>query len=338
MYNELTNRMMPQLVCYDGDNPAGDGGGGGGGGDDGNGGGGGGSQLPDPHVVEAQRQQEIAAAADRIVSDKLAAKDKEYEMKLAEAAAKAKIAAESAKLDQPSPDGRFSQEQLNRFLADDRRKHQQKYEGLEAAYKEALQDQNLGSEQRDKLQAQLEDLQKQFRSKEQQLAYEKKQVEEQAKKDVETLTAKAVEWEDRFKTTLRDRALQDAAISADAFNPAQIVTLLSPMTKITEELDEAGHTTGNLVPVIDFPDTDETTGKRIMTQRTPEEAVTRMKALPDLFGNLFKANVVSGIGGNSATGGVAPGDGGRVDPTNLTQEQYNKIRRDNPESLGLKPR
>jgi len=318
---------MPQVVCYDGDADPGDAGDGGGG-----------SILPDPMVLEAQRQQDIAAMADKIVADKLAAKDKEVEMRMAEIAAKAKIAAESAKLDQPSQDGRFSQEQMNRFLAEDRRKHQQKYEGLEAAYKEALQDQNLGSEQRDKLQAQLEDLQKQFRSKEQQLAYEKKQVEEQAKIDVESLTAKATEWEDRFKTTLRDRALQDAAVAADAFNPSQVVTLLSPMTKIADELDEAGHATGNLVPVIDFPDTDETTGKRIMTQRTPEEAVTRMKALPDMFGNLFKANVVSGIGGNSATGGVAPGKGGRIDPANLTQEQYNKIRRDNPEALGLKTR
>jgi len=333
MYTNLTIRSMPVSVCYDGETEP---------------------QLPtvptmlNPEVgdddssaialLEARRQKEISEAAEKIVADKLAAKDKEVDRRLAEAATRAKIAAEQAKLDEPTVDGKFTQDQLNRFLADDRRKHQQKYEGLEEAYKEALQDQNLGQEQRDKLQTQLEDLQKQFRSKEQQLAYEKKQLETLYQSDMEKLTSRATEWEDRFKTTLRDRALQDAAVMADAFNPAQVVTLLTPMTKIADEVDDAGHSTGKLVPVIDFPDVDETTGKHIMTQRTPEEAVKRMKALPDQFGNLFKANVVSGIGGNSATGGVTPGEGGRIDPSNLTQDQYNKIRRENPEALGLKGR
>jgi hypothetical protein len=61
-----------------------------------------------------------------------------------------------------------------------------------------------------------------------------------------------------------------------------------------------------------------------------------MKELPNLYGNLFKSGVVSGIGSSSATGGLAPGGGGKVDLKNLTPQQYMKIRSENPELLGLR--
>ena len=63
----------------------------------------------------------------------------------------------------------FTQDEVNKFLADERRKTTQKYQQLEGAYKEALANQNLTQEQRVQLEEKLEDLQKTFRSKEQQL-------------------------------------------------------------------------------------------------------------------------------------------------------------------------
>ena len=114
--------------------------------------------------------------------------------------------------------------------------------------------------------------------------------------------------------------------------------LLSPMTKMQEQIDEGGQSLGTYTPLIDFLDVDETTGEQVVTLRTPEQAVQRMKELPKLYGNLFRPNVVSGVGSGSATGGVQSGDGGRVDPTKLTSEQYRKMRRENPEALGLKRR
>ena len=86
--------------------------------------------------------------------------------------------------------------------------------------------------------------------------------------------------------------------------------------------------------IIDFPDRDEK-GVEVITQRTPEETVKRMKELSD-YANLFKSNVVSGLGANSATGGMAPGANGRLDVRNLTPEQYKRIRKENPELLGLR--
>ena len=60
-----------------------------------------------------------------------------------------------------------------------------------------------------------------------------------------------------------------------------------------------------------------------------------MKELPDIWGNLFRSGVVSGIGSRSATGGLMPGQGGQIDVRKLTPQQYREIRAKNPELLGL---
>lgn len=142
-------------------------------------------------------------------------------------------------------------------------------------------------------------------------------------------------WENRFQESSIQRALQDAAVANDAYNPNQVVNLLRPLTKLRPKVDEAtGKETGAFETVIDFPDRDEK-GVEVITQRTPEETVKRMKELTD-YANLFKSNVVSGLGANSATGGIAPGANGRIDVRRLTPEQYKKIRKENPELLGLR--
>lgn len=229
----------------------------------------------------------------------------------------------------------FTQEDVNKFLAEDRRKHTQKYEQLENAYKEALANQNLTADQRAQLENKLDELQKTFRSKEQQLEYEKKQWEEKYSKEVKEWQTKAESWEAKYKESVMTRSLQDAAIVHDAFNPSQIVALLRPMTKIVERLDDNGRGTGELVPMVDLTDIDAKTGEQIITRRTPEDAVKRMKELPEMFGNLFKANVISGVGAGSATGSANPGSG-RVDPRKISIEQYMKLRKENPRALGLK--
>lgn len=231
----------------------------------------------------------------------------------------------------------FSQDDINKFLAEDRRKHAQKFEQLETAYTDALANQNLSKEQREQLEAKLEDLQKTFRSREQQLEHDKKQLEDKYVKEVKELETKAVAWESKYKQTLVDRSLQDAAVVNDAFNTSQIIALLRPMTKIVEKTDDQGRVTGDPQPMVDLTDIDTKTGESIITRRTPEDAVRRMKELPSLFGNLFKSNIVSGVGAGTATGGNMSGSG-RVDPKKISTEQYMRLRKENPEALGLKPR
>lgn len=232
----------------------------------------------------------------------------------------------------------FTQDELNKFLADDRRKHLKKYETLETSYQQLLENQSLSKEDRNKLEESLENLRAQYRTKEQQAAHERKQLEEEFTVRLEDVQQRAELWQQRYTDSTIERSLQDAAIAHESFSPSQIVTLLKPQTKMVEKADEKGHGRGEFAPMVDFPDKDPDTGEPIMTQRTSEEAVKRMKELPELYGNLFKSGVVSGIGGNSATGGLAPGANGQIDVRKLSPTQYREIREKNPELLGLKPK
>lgn len=232
--------------------------------------------------------------------------------------------------------GGFTQEDVNKFLAEDRRKHVEKFKQLESSYQGILQDKTLASEQRSRLQTELDDLQKSFRTKEQQMEFEKKQAASKYENELGDWKGRATKWEAMYKDQVIQTSLQDAAASGEAFNPYQIIGLLRPLTELREEIGDDGKATGRIVTMIDFPDIDEKTGENIKTLRSPQDAVKRMKELPQLYGNLFKANVVSGVGSGSAAGASA--NAGKVDASKLTPEQYRKLRAEHPEQLGLRKR
>lgn len=236
------------------------------------------------------------------------------------------------------PPKTFTQEDLNKFLADDRRKTETKFKAeltkAEKRYEELISNKNLDETERAKLQENLEDVRKQLRTKEQQIAHEKKQIEEQYSGRLKEAESKASQWESQYREEKITRAIVDAAAAEDAFRPEQIVRELLGMTKLADEIDEiTKKPTGKHKVVVDFPDVSEG-GDPIMTQRTPQEAVKRMKELSTLYGNLFKSGVVGGIGGAAG----APGNQGRVDVSKLTTEQYIKLRKENPSALGFKGR
>lgn len=299
---------FPVLACFDNEGDDG--------GSDGNDGSGDGSTELETRLKQAEEDaKEAREEADRKAAE------------VRQTAAEAAAAKEKA----------FNQDDVNTFLAADRRNHQEKYKKLEASYQEMLADKTLAQEQRERLDNELKDLQKTFRTKDQQAEYERKQEQERFKQEVTGFKESSVKWERMYKDSVVQRSLQDAAIAAEAFNPIQIVGLLRPMTQMRPVTDEEGNELENeMVPKVDFPDIDEKTGERIMTLYTPQEAVQRMKQLPEHYGNLFRANVVSGIGSGAATGGVTSGEGGRIDVTKLSPEQYRKLRKENPEALGLR--
>jgi hypothetical protein len=206
---------------------------------------------------------------------------------------------------------------VNKFLAEDRRKHTERYAALEGEYKVLLDNQNLTTEARDSLQGRLDDLQASQRTTEQQVEYERKQAEEKFQNVVKTEKQRADHWEDKYKTNEIQRSLQDAAVAADAFNPSHIVALLQPGTELKEGEN------GELVPMVKFADIDEKTGEPTETLRTPTEAVKRMRELPQIHGCLFKSNVVSGVGSGS---GEAAGASSDIDYTKMTPEYYREHR------------
>jgi hypothetical protein len=268
-----------------------------------------------------------------------------YEGEEEEAAAAAAAAAAATGGDEiKSPEG-FTPDQQKKFndaIAAERRKQETKYrkelEKTEVTYKELLANsKSLTDQERKTLQDNLETIQGQLRSKEQQAAQEKKELEASYQGKLTAAEQRAVAAEQRWRDSTIMRALQDAAVENEAYNTRQVTTLLKDMTRLVERVDANGKGTGQFDVMVDFPDKDNTTGQEIKTTKTPSEAVKRMTEIAE-FQNLFRKNVVSGVGGNSAIGGLAPGSNGRIDVRSLTPEQYQKVRAENPELLGLRRR
>lgn len=235
------------------------------------------------------------------------------------------------------PLARFDQDAVNKIvqdrLAKDRKKHEDRYKTLEETYKDLLGEEALSQEAKQKLQIQLEDVQKQNRTKEEQAKHEKNQLRDEYENELVQYKEAAAKWEKQHKDYMIEKSLVDAAVAHDAFRPDQIFKIVREWTKLVEAVDENGKPTGQLTPMVDLPDVDADTQKPIITQRTPMEAIERLQ---ELQGNLFKANVVSGIGGNSATGGSQPGADGQLDATELTTAQFVKQFQEDPTKLGLK--
>jgi len=228
----------------------------------------------------------------------------------------------------------FSQEQVNKFLADDRRKHTDKYTSLETSYQELLNNSTVQGDERSNLESQLNDLRAQFRTKEQQAAFEAQEAKTGYERQIEQLQSDKKIWEDRYTDTSISTALQSAAIEHDAFNPNQIITQLQSNTRLVEEMTDNNQATGRLVPMVEMKV--NTDGATETLQMTPTEAVAYMKKSPEKWGNFFKNNIREGMGSTSATDGSI-GDGSAVDHTKLTTEQYMQLRKSNPSALGLDP-
>jgi len=236
-------------------------------------------------------------------------------------------------------DKTFTQEEMNRILAEDKRKHQAQLQKMESQLTELAKSKTLTDQERATLKENLDAIAGQLRTKEQQAQLEKRQMEEAHATKMAEADQKAQVWESLYRDSTIARSLQDAAVKHEAFNTSQIVTQLKPWTRLIEIMDEkTSKGTGKYQVVVEMPDVDPTTGQPVPFTGTPEDAVKRMKEMPEQWGNLFKSGVVSGIGSSSATGGLIPGQGGKIDVRKLTPQQYREIRSKNPELLGLRRR
>jgi len=154
---------------------------------------------------------------------------------------------------------------------------------------------------------------------------------EQLEKRIAAAEEKTRQWERRYKEATISHTLKDAAAAQGAFNAEQVVALLRGMTKLVEITDKAtGKPTDQFKVVVDFPETSRKTGKPVTVEKTPEEAVKRMRELPGTYGNLF----VSGAPKKST---AKQQQQDPIDVRTLTPAQYREIRNTNPERLGLRP-
>lgn len=228
----------------------------------------------------------------------------------------------------------FTQEQVNEIVVKRNKKVRQQLETAESTVEKLLKTQNLSVEDRSAMEAQLEDLQGQLRTKEQQAQYEQKKAQAEYNAKLEQTTGQLDFYRNQFETTTRDNAILSAASQHDAYNPEQFISVLSPRTEIVEETNEQGEKTGRLVPRVKVQKKAED-GTVAEVYVTPAEAIESMKADVDKYGNLFRGNVAKGIGegSNSAFAGNS-----NADMSKVSTEEYFANREQYAKQLGIRER
>lgn len=219
----------------------------------------------------------------------------------------------------PPPAATFTQEQVNKIMAENKRALQQQNADLVKQLEDLRAASGLTQQQKDELDARITTLQQQHLTKEQQLSGELEKVNKKYKTDTEQLTQVGQQWQNRFTTLLVTNAILEGSTKHQAASAKQLTAMLASQVKVVEEVDEAGKPTGNFVPKLPVTVIDGKTKKPVVVELGVVEAIGKMREDPD-FANLFLFDGKAGLGGNTQTGGGGTGNTGfRAD---MTPEQY----------------
>jgi len=225
-------------------------------------------------------------------------------------------------------DKKFSQADLDRILAQDKRNYRKQAEEMAQRLEEIKKDFAGTASQKEALETEIASLQTQYKS-EQEIAREKADSDQKKfAEDLKTAGAAASSWQTRYEGEVVETSLLGAATSGGAYNASQLADLLRPNAKVIE-VAEDGKPTGAFKVVVDF-NTVNDKKEPVTLQLSPVDVVERMKANVESFGNLFAANVQGGLGkkGPTETADI-------VKDATKSFANWTKARKENPEALGL---
>jgi hypothetical protein len=214
----------------------------------------------------------------------------------------------------------FTQDEFNKALAEDRKKHQARVEKAVKELETLQKSKTLTEKEKTSLQARIDDLQNSMLTEKQIAQKEKEKLETTHKQTVQSLTADRDAWQNRFINSQINQAIISEAVKAEAFDPEDLIARLKPDTRLIEEKDDEGKSLESYTPKVKFLDSDNE-GKSITLELTVEQTIKRMKEMPK-FAHLFKSTAVGGTGTNNGTG-----KGAQVDISKMSPEQYMEWRK-----------
>jgi hypothetical protein len=188
----------------------------------------------------------------------------------------------------------FTQEEVNKIMAEDRRKQQKNRDQLVSQLKTISENKNLTEKERDELATRIEQLQNETMTAQEVAKREKEKITKDYTKQVDRERADKERIWNKYSNEKITREIQDAAIEHDAVSTTQIVNLLQPSCKVIDELGKEGQPTGDYVTRVAFRDKDDK-GTTITLELNVTDAVKRMKEMPEHW-NLFKSGANGGIG------------------------------------------
>lgn len=207
----------------------------------------------------------------------------------------------------------FTQDEVNKIMADNKRALQARNEALIKELETLKKGGNLSAEQKVQLEGRIETLQNELLTKEELSKKENEKLKKESQKALEAATKERDEWRNRFTTATIQRTITDAAVENKAINPRQIVAILQQKANLAPVTDAEGNPTGELVPKVKF-ETNDKDGKPVTIDITIPEAVKQMKDM-DEYLNLFQGEGTSGLGaGSKSSGKVADAKSLAKDP------------------------
>ena len=206
----------------------------------------------------------------------------------------------------------FTQSEVNALMEKHRKGLQSRVNELETLVK---------TRDPEALESKVNELSLSLKTKDEQAKIEQERIRSAAAQETAKLARERDQYRDQLHQHVINSQLMGAAASGDAFNAEQVVTLLRGYTSLSDDgkvVVKGLHTLEDGSP----------------SSFTPEDAVKWMRDQVDKYGNLFKSNVISGIGGHSTAGGARAGK--PVDIASLDAGEYRRMKKENPKALGFK--
>lgn len=208
----------------------------------------------------------------------------------ADAAAKAAVAGKT-----------FTQDDVNRILAKEKRDFQTKQQQMADELEALKQKSTLSDEERTALETRIETLRTESLSKEELAKREKDKILKLHETEKTSLTGERDLWKSRYTDASIVRSISDAASEFKSYRPSQIVAILRPNTRLVEALDDAGKPSGNFIAKVTLSDVDKE-GKPVTLDVSVSDAVKRMKEMEE-YANLFISEGTGGVGGSTRNSG-----------------------------------
>lgn len=224
----------------------------------------------------------------------------------------------------------FTQEDVNTIMAREKRKTQEAQKQHAAQLEQYKKTAQLTTEERAKLEAQIDDLQSKSMTVEEKARRESEKAAKTHQAALDGLTTERDSWQNQYTNELIGNKIALASAKHKAENPEHIDGLIRSRTKVAPVLDPEGNATGRFEARVAFPDTDKE-NKPITLDLTVDEAVKRMTELPQ-HQNLFAGGKAGGLGASGGQGGKI----GTIDVAKMAREDpagYRKLRKEKPEEI-----
>ncbi len=201
----------------------------------------------------------------------------------------------------------FTQEQVNTFIADEKRKMQTKQREMATELKTLKSNSALSTDEKDTLQARIDELKSQYQSKDERAKEDSDKKQKEYDTALTGMTEERNQWASKHSDLLIRTEITKSAADNKAISVEQISAILGPKTELVEDLDDEGSPQGSFSPRVKFPDVNKE-GNEIELILTVNEAVQRMKKI-ERYGNLFEGDKKGGAGGiGSSSGGTGKTD------------------------------